>query len=355
MAVSHLFTNAVADWTGTVTVFNSQGCTTSINATQIVRPSDWNSAHAQFYTLSGNTTLQSTASGTNVVFAASGAGISIAGSTGTVVISSPPHQSWMEFPLNGPEATAAISTASGSVSFAVAFNVKQPISASFLRFQAAMTTNSTTLATTAATMSASAELYSTWNAVVYSIGTGASSKSLISVASGSAGFTFRNSISVAVNGTQYSVTQGVTMPVEGGTTTLTTQYSISNTNLSFTTNQIATNFSGSRFIDIPFANSLPAGEYWLIVGQSTNTSANSTGVSNATNCNVRYAGTVGVDTQLNNAIGVMGSTNLTSVGALMGAGSFSTAGGGTTSGLPMSAISSSASHPQIYFQLIRSA
>lgn len=89
MAVSHVYSNAVADWTGTITGFNSQGSTTTIAATAIVRPSDWNSAHNQFYTLAGNTTGNSTASGTNVIFAGSG-GVSIGGSTGTVVISCPP-------------------------------------------------------------------------------------------------------------------------------------------------------------------------------------------------------------------------------------------------------------------------
>src|ERR1043166_8862915 len=354
MAVSHVFNNAVANWTGTVTVLNSQGCTTTQAATGMVRPQDWNSAHNQFWTLTGNTTNQSKASATNIVLAASGAGISVGGSTDTIVISSPPHISSMEFPPEGPGVTAVLSTNSGSVSLAVEFNVKQPVSASFLRFPAVMTTGSTTLATTAASLSASCEIYSTWNAVVYSLGTGASSKSLISVCSGSAGFTFRNSISVAANGTQYSVTQGVTMPMEGGTTNRTTQYSISNTNYSFTTNQIVTEFSGNRFIDIPFANSLPAGAFWLIIGQSTSSTHNSTGISNATACRVNAVGSYAFATQQNTAYGVMGQTNFTS-GGLLGAGSFSTAGGGTTSAFPISAISSSASHPQIYFQLLRSA
>jgi hypothetical protein len=56
----------------------------------------------------------------------------------------------------------------------------------------------------------------------------------------------------------------------------------------------------------------------------------------------------------NLSVGVMGSTNRTS-GGLLGAGSFSTAGGGTTSGFPLSAISSSASHQRPYFQLLRFA
>jgi hypothetical protein len=88
MAVSHIKSNTVADFTGTITGYNSQGSTVTIAATNLVRPSDWNSAHNQFYTLAGNTLNASTASGTNVVFAGSG-GISLGGSTGTIVISGP--------------------------------------------------------------------------------------------------------------------------------------------------------------------------------------------------------------------------------------------------------------------------
>lgn len=355
MAVSHIFTNPTADWTGTVTLFNSQGSTTTAAASAIVKPSDWNSVHNQYYTLSGNTTNASTASGSNVVYSAAGPTLTLGGSTGTVVFSTPPWVSSMEFPPEGPNATNInISTNSGSVSYAVEFFVKQPISASFLRFPATMATNSTTLATTAASMSASAELYSTWNAVVYTQGTGASSRSLISVASGSAAYTFRNSISVAANGTQYSITQAITVPVEGGTTSQSFGYSASTSNYSFvTTGAAVTQFNSNRMIDIPFANSLSAGPYWLLLGQTTSSSSNSTGMSAATNCNVRF-GSAWAATQVNAAVGIMGSTNQTS-GGLIGAGSFSTAGGGTTSAFPQSAISSSASHPQIYFQLLRSA
>lgn len=350
MAVSHIFSNAVADWTGTVTVFNSQGSTTSAVATNIVRPSDWNSAHNQFYTLTGNTLLNTTASGTNVVWGASGAGISIVGSTGSIIISSPGYvSSYENMPLLG-SSTGQQTLNGASISHCVAFNIFQPISASFLRIPVLMTTNSTTLATTAATLSASVQIGSTWNAVVYSLGTGASSRSLISVASGSNGWTLMNSISVAVNGTQYSVTQAFSANAEGAGTTRTTQYSISNTNYSLSTNTIATEWSTARWLDVHFANSLSAGPYWLVFGYSTSSAANSTGISNGSNCNVRYSANY-VGLQPNVAFGVMGTAST----AALGAGSFSTAGGGTTSIFPISAISSSASNARPYFQLIRSA
>jgi len=88
VAVSHVFSNTVAAWTGTVTVFDSQGSTATVAATDLVRGPDWNSAHNQFYTLTGNTIGNSTGSGTNVIFAGSG-GISVGGSTGSIVFSGP--------------------------------------------------------------------------------------------------------------------------------------------------------------------------------------------------------------------------------------------------------------------------
>ena len=73
----------IGDFTGTVTVFGSTGGTETIAATNLVRPSDWNSGHNQ-HTLSGNTTNASTASGTNVVYEARG-DVTLGGSTGTLV------------------------------------------------------------------------------------------------------------------------------------------------------------------------------------------------------------------------------------------------------------------------------
>lgn len=96
MAVSHVFSNAVADWTGTVTVFNSQGSTATVAATNLVRPVDWNSGHNQFYTLSGNTNNASTASGTNVVLQGVGA-VTMIGSTGTIGVSVAPPVSHSHF------------------------------------------------------------------------------------------------------------------------------------------------------------------------------------------------------------------------------------------------------------------
>lgn len=86
MAISHVKSNTIANWTGTVTVGNSTGGTQTANATDLVRPADWNSVHNQFYTLTGNTNNASTASGTNVVLSG-GNNVTLIGGGATVGIS----------------------------------------------------------------------------------------------------------------------------------------------------------------------------------------------------------------------------------------------------------------------------
>lgn len=74
MAVIHVKSNTVADFTGTVTVLNSAGIggTNTIAATDLVRPSDWNSGHVQAVTISGAATAgTANGSGTNLVYGGS--------------------------------------------------------------------------------------------------------------------------------------------------------------------------------------------------------------------------------------------------------------------------------------------
>lgn len=84
MALSHVKSNTIGDFTGTVTVFNSAGATATANATDLVRPGDWNSAHNFFQTIVGNTDGQSSASGTNLVFGGTD-GVTLSLSTGAGV------------------------------------------------------------------------------------------------------------------------------------------------------------------------------------------------------------------------------------------------------------------------------
>lgn len=113
MAVSHVKSNPIADFTGTVTAFNSQGSTITVNATDIVRPSDWNSAHNFYQTISGNTAGQSTISGTNLVFQG-GNGITLSAATAagaaTIVVSGS-NQTVQPVAVSGSNGSFAFSTA----------------------------------------------------------------------------------------------------------------------------------------------------------------------------------------------------------------------------------------------------
>ena len=141
MAVSHIKSDTIADFTGTITGFNSQGSTVTIAATDLVRPADWNSAHNQFYTLTGNTSGNSTASGTNVVFAGSG-GIVLGGSTGSVVYSRMHHSHFD--PFWPPSESVAGQHGNGSIHLnpiMVPINVQFDRIAQYVQFSGA--TNST--------------------------------------------------------------------------------------------------------------------------------------------------------------------------------------------------------------------
>lgn len=54
VTVTHAKSNTIADFTGTVTVNNSSGGTNTALATDLVRPSDWNSAHQVTLNLTGS-------------------------------------------------------------------------------------------------------------------------------------------------------------------------------------------------------------------------------------------------------------------------------------------------------------
>jgi hypothetical protein len=112
MAVSHIKSNIVPDFTGTVTVFNSVGSTETRNATDLVRPSDWNSAHNQYLTLSGNTAGASTMSGTNIVFQG-GNNITMSANGVSLVFSGPDTSAQSV----QTQSTVAVQGSTGAISF----------------------------------------------------------------------------------------------------------------------------------------------------------------------------------------------------------------------------------------------
>lgn len=284
----------------------------------------------------------------NVTFGTSAGSIitaSVAVSVAAVTISS-------YEPFRFDTGGVGVSIPGNSFSSVVGFLMPLNISVSYLRLPVSMSINSTTETRTVASMNASVNVLSTWNAVVYKMNTGASSLSLTWVASGQALWTMQNSMSVAANGTQESYSQSIVGAVAGNPFTFSTQYSISHINSYIFSSTAMTDYTGTRFLDINFANSLSAGYYFLMVGLSTNSATNSTGISAASNCGIGFSRWF-VGNQSNLPVKVMGSTDVASI--QFAAGSFSTVGGGTTAELAFSKISTAASNPQIYFQMLRFA
>lgn len=244
--------------------------------------------------------------------------------------------------------------ASGSMAMQVM--VPLPVSASYMRLYALMSTQSSSITSATTTINGSHTLQHSFNLVLYSMGVGANSMSLQYVASGSASMQWMNSWSANSNGSEYSMTARYVFPVEGGYTTLSSSLATSSASFNFPgVSDIMSLVSSNRVFDIPFASSLSAGVYWAIFGYS---SAQSNGLTdlNAAISNNRcfISATMVAANGGNSSFGLMGSSNRTS-GAYFGAGIFSTAGGGTTNSLPFSAISSVSQMNHLAFDLIRRA
>jgi hypothetical protein len=145
-AISHVKSNTVADWgAGAVTVFNSVGSTTTVNATDLVRPVDWNSVHNQTWTISSNTSGDaSTHSGTNLVFGGQGAmtlNMSTAAGAATLWISAPNDAPMSEYePIQG---TAVLTNSTlGHLSiYMVPFYVDDEVYVSRVNFFASVATS----------------------------------------------------------------------------------------------------------------------------------------------------------------------------------------------------------------------
>lgn len=158
---------------------------------------------------------------------------------------------------------------SGSTFFIQPFMMPFNISASYIRLLGSANTNSTTFATTANT-SFTGSVLGTYGAYVYSQMSGASSGSLGTLASGSAGYTMAHSLTANANGSQYSVSVSITYPTTGNTSSFSTSYAVSQTHFGLSTGSL-TDFTAGRYLDIRFANSLPQSNLWLAFGQSWST------------------------------------------------------------------------------------
>jgi hypothetical protein len=307
----------------------------------------------------GNTTQSS--SGTQnldaVSFAGSGA-ISVGVSNGSVVISAPatvagaaPTVSFaanLQAVANTQSINVFSNTTTTNPSLAIPFYLPNNISFDFVRGLNTVVFNGNGLVSTSVATTFSAGVTETHNMHVYSFGTGTNSTVLQFVVSTSA--SLASSININASSGSYSVSQGITFPVSNGTSSFSVSTTATSTSYTINTN-LLTVFTGVRFFDIPFGTSLSAGNYVFLQGVSP--AFSTSGITALSNV-VMVNRPIGLS-QVNNAVGRFGVSTAASIQFQSVVGSFSTAGGATTASIPISAISSSASHPIRYLTLQRQA
>lgn len=251
-------------------------------------------------------------------------------------------------PLIDALVTTSLSTSGATNVFLQPFQLPAGISIGWVRLLASFSRpGSASFATSNGVFTYSA--VSSWWINIYSLGTGASSESLVSYATTSGAHTYFARASMAGT-TGTSVRQEVSWSYYNRTQATQISWSTVLTTASFNFSQNATafdNLSGLRFLDIPFATSLPAGNYWFGINNSFSTAtntANMTGVSisqNSLYCVTQVASTLremGNTTQ-RGIVQALGSVNITTIGA----------------SVSINAISPIASNPKIPFQLLRQA
>src|SRR3972149_4297003 len=218
------------------------------------------------------------------------------------------------------------------------------LSADYMQFLHSVSFPSTSFASTGNT-SYSYQQAQTHRFVLYSRGTGASSMSLQSVTSTSAGVTI--SIRCSQNATNnISVTHGLSFPVSSGTGSFSTSYAATNSTMQISSTHL-TALTGFKLFAIPFAQSFSAGGCWMAYNISTTQTTQQT----ANMSNVRMLASQIIVPSLNSTVGSFGQANNATIQLMMGIGSFTTVGGATTASMNFSNISSTASHviPHITF------
>lgn len=243
-------------------------------------------------------------------------------------------------------------TVGASSNYVQPFILPYDVSVSYMRMPITVSFGQTSVASTANT-SYGADFQQTFWANIYSLGTGANSRSLQQLAQASATMRYVVTGSIGAASNNQTVTQAVTIPAEGGyNNTFTTQY---NTTLTSGTivSSLLTLFNGARGLDLLFATSLPAGAYWMAIQRST--AVTTAGATAMTAASINYSQIFA--SQISNNFNLWGANATAgSNGIELGVGVWTTNTlGRTSNSLAMSQISTIGNNPRIPFQLIRQA
>lgn len=269
-ALIHVKSNTIGDFTGTVTVPNSAGGTETKAATDLVRPSDWNSVHQFNQTISGNTSGDaSTASGTNLVFGGSnGVTLNMSTAAGAATIwvdGGAPLRTLYPYPPASTvsQTMGAIGVSTASM-FAFPYQVLQPVQFNALRLHW-----SASLATT--TVAASQTITHQWGLYTKN------GASLSQLSSGSYSMALsQSSISGTLSLPNSTNTAGYTYTTVAWSSTATAQSLVGT--------------AGQRLNDLMLGGTgvIQPGIYWVVLHQRQVTAGAAAGLSTALVANVMY-------------------------------------------------------------------
>lgn len=331
--VYHIKTNTIADGTDT----------------NLVRPSDWNSAHSVSLSLGADEVIKYIQAGTNsqssgtVSFADSN-GVSFGLNTNGVITASVtnPMASFIAYPPFWINTATTNISANGSQLFSPVTLISD-VSMNALRLGRTVAAfGSTSFASTANTTASFNQQETHW-VLMYSRGAGASSQSLALVASTSVSLRYSALMSYgSASNTQQGWQHGITFPAIGGSGSYSTTYTTSNLSTMALSTANMSALTGQRLFDIPWATSFSEGQYWLAHGMSSASTTQGTNMSG-----VRLQANFVYMSQMNSAFNRFGQVSTNNVGVLPGNGIFTTAGSVTTASLGFTNVSSYVSNPRI--------
>lgn len=250
---------------------------------------------------------------------------------------------------------SAITQTSGSSIFIQPFFLPYHLSIGWVRLLASFNDSAVgTGGTPVVNSTFSVERYTTFGAMIFSQGVGASSRSLQLVTSTSEGLTGRTNVGAGAQSSRYTVSIEKSYPVSGTTSSYTSSYAVSSASIVISSNS-NTLFTGPQFLDVRFGVSLNPGNYWFGIGMSANTATQSANISFATSAAMAIS-LAGVSNS-NVSVGLLGAATSASDHQLYrGLGVWTTnASRYTTDSVGVNSISQVVSNPQLPIQFIREA
>ena len=261
--------------------------------------------------------------------------------------------SYYQYPDGAQYVGTTTLTLGNSSMYVQPFIINEPVSGSYIRHLVSLPAFGSSTQATTGNATITNDWYATFYANIFTQGVGASSKSIQLATAVTAGMT--NRWMYTINAGSESVVWQITYPQAGANTANSgVSYSQTSANINWSTTGALTNFTGIRWLDLPFASSLGAGNYWIQFQRSTSSATTGGNMANSTGLTTNM--TYFLITQASIAAGQFGGAIGSTDALQLGLGVYSTnSSGGTTNSMSLGGISTVANQPIIPFQIIRLA